>query len=94
MNPLLAPPGWKRKAKYHRRSLAECAIFRLETLFSDKLRARDVKRQRTEVMVRCLGLNWMTKLVMPQSYVCEARSMRSTPFAYLICATTPCPLDK
>jgi hypothetical protein len=49
--------GWKRKAKYHRRSLIETAIFRLKTLFSEKLRAREDERQRTEVMARCLALN-------------------------------------
>lgn len=60
--------GWKRKAKYHRRSLVECAIFRLKTLFTDKLRAREVERQRTEVMIKCRALNRMTELGMPQSY--------------------------
>jgi hypothetical protein len=64
----LGAKGWKRKVNYHRRSLVETAIFRLKTLFSDRLRARAVERQRTEVMVRCLALNRMTKLGMPQSY--------------------------
>jgi hypothetical protein len=59
--------GWKRKVKYHRRSLVECAIFRLKTLFTDRLRARAVDRQRTEVMVRCRALNRMTELGMPKS---------------------------
>jgi Transposase DDE domain len=63
----LGVKGWKRKAKYHRRSLVETAIFRLKTIFSDKLRAREVARQRTEVMVRCLALNRMTELGMPKS---------------------------
>ena len=60
--------AWKKKAKYHRRSLAETAIFRFKTLFSDKLRSREVERQRTEVMVRCVALNRMTELGMPRSY--------------------------
>lgn len=64
----LGTTGWKRKAKYHHRSLVECAIFRLKTLFSDRLRARAVARQRTEVMIRGLALNRMTKLGMPHSY--------------------------
>nr|AXL06088.1 IS5/IS1182 family transposase [uncultured bacterium] len=64
----LGSKGWKRKVKYHRRSLVETAIFRLKTLFSDKLRSREVERQRTEVMIRCLTLNRMTELGMPQSY--------------------------
>lgn len=64
----LGVKGWRRKLKYNRRSLVECAIFRLKTLFSDRLRAREVERQTTEVMVRCLALNRMTELGMPQSY--------------------------
>lgn len=64
----LGATGWKRKLKYHRRSLVETAIFRLKTIFSDKLRARELERQRTEVMVRCRALNRMTALGMPQSY--------------------------
>lgn len=64
----LGAKGWKRKVKYHRRSLVECAIFRLKTLFTDKLRARAVERQRTEVTIRCLALNRMTALGMPESY--------------------------
>ena len=64
----LGAQGWKRKVQYHRRSLVETAIFRLKTIFSDRLRARELERQRTEVMVRCRALNRMTKLGMPQSY--------------------------
>jgi transposase len=63
----LGDEGWKRKVKYHRRSLVETAFFRLKTLFSDKLRAREVERQRTEVTIRCMALNRMTELGMPQS---------------------------
>jgi hypothetical protein len=64
----LGATGWKRKVKYHCRSLVETAIFRLKTLFIDRLRSRVVERQRTEVLVRCLVLNRMTELGMPQSY--------------------------
>jgi len=64
----LGAEGWKRKVKYHRRSLVECAIFRFKTIFSEKLRAREVERQRTEVTIRCLALNRMTELGMPESY--------------------------
>jgi hypothetical protein len=60
--------GWKKKSGYHQRSLVETAIFRLKTLFADKLRNREVTRQATEVMVRCAALNRMTELGMPQSY--------------------------
>ena len=60
--------AWKKEAKHHRRSLAETAVLRFKALFSDKLRSREVERQRTEVMVRCAALNRMTELGMPQSY--------------------------
>jgi hypothetical protein len=60
--------GWKKRSGYHRRSLIETAIFRLKTLFADKLKSREVQRQATEVMIRCAAMNRMTKLGMPQSY--------------------------
>jgi len=60
--------AWKKGAKYHRRSLAETAIYRLKALFSDRLRSREVERQRTEVMVRCVAMNRMTSLGRPRSY--------------------------
>ena len=59
---------WKKKSTYHRRSLVECAFFRLKTLFSDKLRSRTQERQKIEATIRCLALNRMTKLGMPESY--------------------------
>jgi hypothetical protein len=33
--------GWKKEAAYHRRSMAETAIMRLKTIFSDKLKSRE-----------------------------------------------------
>jgi len=60
--------GWKQRSGYHKRSLVETAIFRLKTLFADKLKSREVQRQATEVRIRCAALNRMTELGMPQSY--------------------------
>jgi hypothetical protein len=60
--------GWKKEAGYHRRSLAETAMMRLKTIFSEKLKAREWRRQETELRVRCAALNKMTSLGMPQSY--------------------------
>ena len=59
---------WKKETGYHRRSLAETAMMRLKTIFSDKLKAREWRRQVTELRVRCAALNRMTSLGMPQSY--------------------------
>jgi hypothetical protein len=59
---------WKKEAGYHRRSLAETAMMRLKTIFSDRLKAREWKRQETELRVRCAALNRMTGLGMPRGY--------------------------
>ena len=59
---------WKKEAGYHRRSLAETAMMRFKTIFSDRLRSREWRRQETELRVRCAALNRMTSLGMPQSY--------------------------
>jgi transposase len=59
---------WKLKSTYHRRSLVECAFFRLKTIFSDRLRARTIETQTAEAQIRCLALNRMTGLGMPESY--------------------------
>jgi hypothetical protein len=59
---------WKKEAGYHRRSLAETAMMRLKTVFSDRLKAREWRRQETELRVRCAALNRMTSLGMPRSY--------------------------
>jgi hypothetical protein len=58
---------WKKMSGYHQRSLVECAFFRLKTLFSDRLRARRTDTQTAEAKVRCVALNRMTSLGMPQS---------------------------
>ena len=60
--------AWKKEAGYHRRSLAETAMMRMKTLFSDKLKAREWRRQETELRIRCAAMNRMTALGMPQSY--------------------------
>ncbi len=59
---------WKEESGYHRRSLAETAVFRLKTIFGDKVSSRGFKAQANEVFLRCAALNHMTHLGMPQSY--------------------------
>lgn len=59
---------WKQESSYHKRSLVETAFFRLKTIFSDKLKSRTEERQKTEAILRCIALNRMTGLGMPQSY--------------------------
>lgn len=59
---------WKEDSQYHMRSLAETAMFRLKTIFGDELSARQFETQTTQALIRCLALNKMTHLGMPESY--------------------------
>ena len=60
---------WKVESGYHRRSMAENAMFRLKTIFGERISARLFENQRTQLLIRCKALNWMTTLGMPESYV-------------------------
>jgi hypothetical protein len=59
---------WKKDSDYHMRSLAETAMFRLKTIFGNALSARQLETQTTQALIRCLALNKMTHLGMPESY--------------------------
>jgi hypothetical protein len=59
---------WKEESGYHRRSLAETAMFRFKTIFGDKLSARVFESQAAEAFLRCAALNKMTQLGMLESY--------------------------
>ena len=59
---------WKEKSGYHVRSLAETIMFRLKTIFGNGLSARLIETQTTQALIRCMALNKMTHLGMPQSY--------------------------
>ena len=52
---------------YHRRSLAETAMFRFKRFFGNDLRSRTLETQRAESMEKCEALNIMTRLGMPES---------------------------
>lgn len=60
---------WKKNSGYHVRSLSETAMFRLKTIFGDSLSARLLETQTTQALIRCIALNRMTHLGMPQSYI-------------------------
>jgi len=60
---------WKQDSGYHIRSLAETIMFRLKTIFGDKLSARLLETQSSQALIRCLALNRMTHLGMPDSYL-------------------------
>ena len=59
---------WKQEAGYHRRSLAETAMFRFKTIFGSYLQAGKLPQQQVEAKVKCAALNRMTHLGMPDSY--------------------------
>lgn len=59
---------WKQDSGYHIRSLAETIMFRLKIIFGDKLSARLLETQSTQALIRCLALNKMTHLGLPESY--------------------------
>jgi len=62
---------WKINSNYHRRSLSETAMFRLKTIFGERVSARTFENQRTHLLLRLKILNRMTLLGMPESYVVE-----------------------
>ncbi len=59
---------WKQESGYHRRSLAETAVFRFKIIFGTTLSARTLPRQITEARIKGAALNRMTQLGMPDSY--------------------------
>ena len=59
---------WKEKSGYHKRSLAETAMFRIKQLFGDQLASRCFENQAVEAFIRCMALNKMTGIGMPESY--------------------------
>jgi hypothetical protein len=63
----LGMAGWKKESGYHRRSLAENAMYRFKQLFSDRLASRQFETQVTEVHARVAAMNMMTSLGMPIS---------------------------
>ncbi|MBC8509993.1 MAG: IS5 family transposase [Chloroflexi bacterium] len=65
---------WKKETNYHRRSVAETAVFRLKIIFGSSLRSRILENQSAETRLRCKALNIMTYLGMPDSYPVTAAS--------------------
>ena len=59
--------AWKQQCGYHRRSIAENAMFRYKTIFGARLRARLFESQRVEAILGCIILNRMLILGMPKA---------------------------
>jgi Transposase DDE domain. len=60
--------GWKKRIGYHRRSLAETAMFRMKTCFGAHLKNRLFPNQKTESKIRCKILNHFTNLGLPEYF--------------------------
>ena len=63
---------WKKLKGYHRRSLAETAMFRFKCLFGNDLKSRILDTQRAESRAKREALNMMTRLGMPKSELIAA----------------------
>ena len=63
--------AWKQASNYHRRSLAETAMYRFKQLLGRTLDARIFENQCTEAFIKCNAMNRMTSLGMPESYAVE-----------------------
>ena len=58
---------WKRVSGYHRRSLAETAVYRFKQLMGRFVEARRWENEKVEVRLKAKALNRMTRLGMPQT---------------------------
>ena len=58
---------WKVLSGYTRQSIAENTMFRFKQLFGGRLWARSLATQYSEAVVKCLVLNRMTHLGMPET---------------------------
>ena len=59
---------WKISAGYHKRSLAETAMFRYKTAHGGGLCSRVIENQKTEVKIKCKVLNVFRGIAVPNSY--------------------------
>ncbi|MEO1619544.1 MAG: IS5 family transposase [Cyanobacteria bacterium J06632_3] len=59
--------GWKKKASYHRRSIAESTMFRLKVTFGGKVRSRLFDNQAVELLLQCAALNRMIQFAKPDT---------------------------
>jgi len=58
---------WKKESNYHRRSLAETAMFRYKTIIGPKMANRVFQNQKTEAAIAVAILNKFTALGMPKT---------------------------
>lgn len=56
---------WKKEVGYHKRSLAETAMFRVKTLLGNRLKSKLFSHQCIEVAIWCRAINKLNTLGMP-----------------------------
>lgn len=61
---------WKEKTNYHRRSIAETAMYRFKQLFGGNIVSRKMHNQIQEVSIKCCILNAFNSLGMPSYQTC------------------------
>ena len=59
---------WKKLTGYHRRSLVETAMFRVKKMIGNGLKARSLEAQSTEAHCKCLVINKMNTLGLPEGH--------------------------
>jgi IS5 family transposase len=60
---------WKEEVGYHARSRIETTMMQLKRIFGDRLSSHDFDAQANQGFIRCMALNRMMQLPMPQSVV-------------------------
>lgn len=63
----LGKKAWKKNSGYHRRSLAETAMFRFKKQFTAELKSRNFDNQANEVFIKCGILNQFTTIGLANS---------------------------
>ncbi len=58
---------WKQETHYHRRSLAETAMYRYKTIFGQAVRSRRFDNQTKELCLNIVAMNTMTRCGIPSS---------------------------
>ena len=57
---------WKRRIGYHRRSIAETAMYRFKALLGGKLQCREKSYRKAEIFFKYLIINQMNSIGMPK----------------------------
>lgn len=60
---------WKKENGYHRRNIAENAMFCVKKIFIGNLKSISFENQDAEVVIKCNVLNKMTSLGMLENHV-------------------------